>query len=166
MQTITLAKADPNLNFTSWPGGAIYGVQYNLFGVAKTPITYEILSGPGSILGGNIFTASSGTGEVIIRATAIGDLNFLTTYTDQKFELKKATMLSYVVGSFPTQPLVFKEKFELGVGKDPILTGRLSYELVNSEDASKVRFNGATIEALSGTGFIHHRLPIERKAEA
>ncbi|NDA10119.1 MAG: hypothetical protein EBZ07_04640, partial [Verrucomicrobia bacterium] len=92
VQTITLAKADQSVSFTL-PSNLTFNASTGLSATAldSGTVSFQVLSGPGTIdVNGNL-VATSGTGSVVVRATAAGDSNYNGAFQDQTITLAKAS---------------------------------------------------------------------------
>ena len=93
-QTITLAKAGQSVNFT-FPTSLTYDTTASL-GATVTgagSVTYELVNAADSSLvsiSGGVLRATSGTGSVVVRATAAGDQNYNSALAEQTITLGKA----------------------------------------------------------------------------
>ncbi|NBS13437.1 MAG: hypothetical protein EBT57_01240, partial [Verrucomicrobia bacterium] len=90
-QTITLAKADQSVSFTL-PSNLTFNASTGLSATAldSGTVSFTVLSGPGTIDGSGRLVATSGTGSVVVRATAAGDGNYNGAFRDQAITLTKA----------------------------------------------------------------------------
>jgi len=93
-QTITLAKADQSVSFTL-PSNLTFNASTGLSATAldSGTVSFTVLSGPGTIDGSGRLVATSGTGSVVVRATAVGDGNYNSAFQDQTITLSKANQV-------------------------------------------------------------------------
>ncbi len=114
-------------------------------------ITYEVVRGPAQIEDGRL-VATSGTGNVVVRARTSGNENYLGASVEQTVSLLKAGQTV----SF-TLPANLTYDATTGLAATVTGAGNVTFELVNPADASKVSISGSSLKALSGTGTVQIR---------
>jgi len=87
---LNVLKAAQNVAFGSL-GSLTYNQPANLVANALGgTVTFQVVSGPGTIDSNGRLVATSGTGSVVVRATTSGDQNYNGAFTDQTIVLQKA----------------------------------------------------------------------------
>ena len=149
-QTVTLIKAGQSVNFTL-PTSLTYNDRTALSATAldSGTVSFQVVSGPGTIDSNGRLVATSGTGSVVVRATAAGDQNYNSALAEQTITLGKAGQS--VNFTLPTS-LTYDTTASLGATVTG--AGSVTYELVNAADSSLVSISGGVLRATSGTGSV------------
>jgi len=152
-QTITLAKAGQSIRFAV-PASLTYDATTGLSAAAldSGTVSFSVVSGPAAIDADGRLKALSGTGSVVVRATAAGDLNYTGTFVDRTITLAKAGQSV----NFTLPPSLTYDA-ATSLAALPTGAGSVTYELVNPADSSKVSISRGQLKALSGTGSVQVR---------
>ncbi|NBQ56130.1 MAG: hypothetical protein EBU36_05750, partial [Verrucomicrobia bacterium] len=115
VQAITLAKAGQSVNFTL-PSTLTYNTSTGLSATAQDSsgsVSFSLVSGPAKFELNGQLKALSGTGTVVVRATAAGDQNYSSAFAEQTIQLTKAsqnlsftTVPSLLTGSSGSMPVL------------------------------------------------------------
>jgi len=149
--SLEVLKASQEVSFAP-VGSLAFGRSVNLVASALGgTVDYEVVSGPGSVLDGQL-VANSGTGNVVVRASASGNENYEAAVALQTINLAKADQ-----GVNFTLPSSLTFDTTTSLAATVTGAGSVNYELINPADSSRVSISGSQLRALSGTGTVQVR---------
>ena len=143
---LNILKATQSVSFDSI-GSLTFGQSANMVASALAgDVSFTVLSGPGTIDGSGKLVATSGTGSVVVRATAAGDGNYNGAFQDQAITLAKANQtVSFTLPS----SLTFNDT--TGLSATALDSGTVSFTVLSGPGTID---GSGRLVATSGTGSV------------
>ncbi|MGZ2370672.1 endonuclease [Ancylomarina sp. YFZ004] len=147
VQTFTVSKASQIISFDAIPDRPFKNESYGLSASSNAAhvleITFELISGPATLLGSSLMI--NGVGEITVKATQAGNENYLAADPIvQKFTVSKASQI-ISFDAIPDRP--FKnESYDLVARSDAGADLKVSFELISGPATllgSSLMINGA-----------------------